>query len=554
MAPSTTFDFLSNTSTTFYPFIGEDAISEFLWLVILGGFVCFAMAWGIGANDVANAFGTSVGSKAITLKQATVIAGIFEFTGAIALGSAVTNTVRKGIVDYDVFIGEEDLLMLGMFCALCSSALWLFIATKYSLAVSTTQAIVGGICGFTIAAKGPDAIIWEKIIDIIIFWVATPCLAALGAVSFFLPIRNFLLRRSDSYKQTLRWWWIFVFNVAFIMVLFLLIKGLKRLDFDVEAQIGLAFLIAFAVGIGVAIIAYFAFIYSGIVDKYVKRRVARDEERKIQKEDAKNNKKSVEMGTIIDDGPAIQSEIQLKEKQMSISEAGTPSNATNLNYNLLSRSMSAMTKGVNVDIHDDLELLEMNIQENAEKFDLRTEKAFAYLQVSTAALGIFAHGSNDVANAVAPFAAMYGLYLHGAAEKTVAVPEWILAIGATGMTIGLATYGYKIMKCLGVRMAAMTSTRGYCIELSSALTVIIASSYGYPASTTHAQVGATVGAGLLELFRPNATLTLKQVINWKLLATTFFGWILTLIISGATSAALYCLLAYSPYDGEIVRD
>ena len=160
----------------------------------------------------------------------------------------------------------------------------------------------------------------------------------------------------------------------------------------------------------------------------------------------------------------------------------------------------------------------------------------------TAAADIFAHGSNDVANAVAPFAAMVALYENGITEKKVPVPIWILLIGAVGMVIGLATYGYKIMKVLGVKMCYMTSTRGYCIELSSAIIIIICSAFGYPASTTHAQVGATVGAGLMEKLREDATLTWRQVINWKLLALVFLGWVGTLVVTGLTTATLFELM------------
>jgi len=217
----------------------------------------------------------------------------------------------------------------------------------------------------------------------------------------------------------------------------------------------------------------------------------------------------------------------------------------------MARSKAAATKGVNVDIHDDMTQLEMDIQNNAEKFDPKTDRAFAWLQVCTASLDIFAHGSNDVANAVAPFAAMISLWQYGEARDKVEVYEWILVIGALGMVLGLATYGYKIMKCLGVKMAPMTCPRGYSIELSSAIIVIIASNFGFPTSTTHAQVGATVGIGLIELNRPDSKLKLSQVVNWKLLAQVIFGWVLTLFISGLTSALIFSLMAYSPYAGGI---
>jgi len=562
--------------------IGVDQIDYFLWLVILGGFVCFAMAWGIGANDVANAFSTSVGARAINLKQATVIAGIFEFVGAVGLGGTVTDTVRKGIVDWDLFVGEEDILMLGMFCSLLSAAIWLAIATKFELPVSTTQSVVGAIAGFALCAKGSDVIHWvgqydddgklEKyngVLFIALFWIASPFFAAIGSIIIFMPIRNFLLRRKDSYEKTLIVWPLFVFIVVFIMVLFLLIKGLKRLDYEYDEQLGLSFGITFGVAAVVAIICWFGLVKTGVVERMVDNYLAKQaEEEKQQKKMGDPNQEvrhitavtpSVEqMSKTSDDAvdsERVEAENGVNGQEMAIEmESMDKTSGDSKKNDRLARAKERALRGVNEDIHDDMGELETAIQENAEDFDPKTERAFSWLQVCTATLDIFAHGSNDVANAVAPFAAMVALYEVGEAQEEVPVYEWILVIGAAGMVLGLATYGYKIMKCLGVRMAPMTCTRGYCIELSSALVVILASHYGFPTSTTHAQVGATVGIGLVELNRPDTKLSISQVVNWKLLAQVLFGWVLTLFVAGMTSALIFAVLAYSPYAGEpIVR-
>jgi len=453
--------------------------------------------------------------------------------------------------------------------------------------MGTTQSIVGAIAGFALAAKGTDAINWvgakdadgnlvkfNGVVFICIFWIASPFFAAIGSIIFFFPIRNFLLRRSDSYQQLLRYWPIFVFVVAFIMALFLIIKGLKRLDFDYEEQLGLSFLITTSIGIGVALIAYFAFIRTGAVDRYVHKALHLNKDDENDKNEDKNgdveagdaetkNEKSMEMtsnetkneskGDIVE----IEKEIKDKTELRSTSTILDPQPTDNFPEAGLSKTQLLLKKaghGVNVDIHDDLGELERTIRDNAEKFDAKTDKAFAWLQVCTASLGIFAHGSNDVANAVAPFAAMLGLYASGEVSKQVDVPEWVLVIGAVGMVTGLSTYGYKVMKCLGVRMAPMSCSRGYAIELSSSLVVILASVYGFPTSTTHAQVGATVGIGLMELNRPNSKLSIGQVVNWKLLAQVLFGWVLTLFIAGLSSAAIFSFLAFSPYYGDVVRN
>mmetsp|Transcript_34229 Transcript_34229/g.54870 ORF Transcript_34229/g.54870 Transcript_34229/m.54870 type:complete len:557 (+) Transcript_34229:67-1737(+) len=542
------------TSTT-QPFV--EPVSEFAWLVILGGFICFAMAWGIGANDVANCFGTSVGSRAITIKQAVVIASIFEFAGAMALGASVTSTIRKKITDYDYFEGEADVLMLGMFCSLCAASLWLYLATKYQLPVSTTQSIIGAIIGFVIVSKGPQAVVWEQVIYIAIFWVASPVLAAIGSLILFLPSRQYLFRREDSYEKTLLTWPFWVFLVVFIMTLFLLMKGLKRLD--LEYTLGTATWISIICGVAAAILAWLVFIKSGIVQKHCEKVVAKRREQKEKKTDA-------EMADMENGGTAGDKDKETESertdavksdaddaKDDELVAASPKSEASSSRFALLARKAAASASyGVTVDVtrEEDMNDLERAIHQNSEVFDELTEEAFAWLQVCTASLDIFAHGSNDVANAVAPFAAMVALYGEASIVSNAPVPWWILFIGAAGMTIGLATYGYKVIATLGVKMVKMSSTRGYCIELASALTVILASHYGFPTSTTHAQVGATVGVGLCEKLRPDSKLKWSTVINWKLLGGVFIGWVATLLIAGITSALLFSILAYSPYAGD----
>ena len=481
-----------------------------------------------------------------------IIAAVFEFLGAFALGATVTNTIRKKITDYSAFEGEGDVLMLGMFCSLCSAALWLYIATKYQLPVSTTQSIVGAIIGFVLASKGPQAVVWEAVMYIVIFWVASPCLAAIGSAILFLPSRQWLFRRTDSYEKTLLTWPLWVFLVVFIMTLFLMLKGLKRIDIDFTLLN--ATWIAAVCGAVVALIAWGVFIRTGIVDRHVHKYLTSRGLIPMDTENNNNNNKIMMVPTKDED--ETEEDEQEDENGNNNTKKLTPKTEhaeIPKNESKLRLIAGKATYGLTIDITDkeNMNELERAIHEKSEKFDIKTERAFSWLQVCTASLDIFAHGSNDVANAVAPFAAMVAIYESQSIESKAEVPWWILFIGAIGMTIGLATYGYKIMQCLGVRMGAMSSTRGYCIELSSALVVILASYYGFPASTTHAQVGATVGVGLCELGRGSeSTLKWTQVINWKLLAQVFLGWILTLVVAGATCAALFSFMAFSPYAGN----
>ena len=201
-----------------------------LWMVIVAAFFCVAMAWGIGANDVANFFGAPVGAKAITLKRAMIIAFIFEFIGGFFLGSNVTNTIRKKITDFSFYDGEADILLLGMFSALLAAAVWVYLATKYSLPVSTTQSIVGAIIGFVLVSKGTKAVEWEAVTNIIIFWIGTPLMGMTINMILYWPARHFLLMKDNSYQLSLMLYPIFVFLVLFIMCTFLGFKGFKRID------------------------------------------------------------------------------------------------------------------------------------------------------------------------------------------------------------------------------------------------------------------------------------------------------------------------------------
>ena len=471
------------------------------------------------------------------MKQAVCISALFEFLGAMLLGATVTSTVRSGITDFDYFYGDEDLLMLGMFCALICAALWLFVATRLSLPVSTTQSIVGSIIGFTIVAKGKDAIKWNNVYQIIIWWIATPLLSAIFVSLLFYPMRQYLLRRpNDSYQMVLKWWPLFVFLVIFISLIFLLEKGVNSIDIDLS--IWVVIVIAFVVGCLFALMGWILFIRTDIVHRFVQMRC---KERLLES----HYVEASEMTQTIDNNHKDYGSLLKSESDNFDDESN---NENKDNNPMVNNSLKQFMHGMNVDILSNLSKMEENIRNEAEKFDPQCEEAFAWLQVLTASFAILAHGSNDVANAVAPFAAILGIYQQGGVADQVEVYWWILALGGFGMSVGLATYGYKIIKCLGARMAAMSATRGYCIQLSSATTIILASFYGQPASTTHSQVGATVGCGLLELLNADSKLTYKDVINWTLLMQTFLGWIMTLIVSGLTAAGIFSLLKYLIFD------
>jgi len=204
--------------------------------------------------------------------------------------------------------------------------------------------------------------------------------------------------------------------------------------------------------------------------------------------------------------------------------------------------------GLEVDIFEDLTKEESDLQKFSTKFDPKTERLFEWLSVLAATFGIFAHGSNDIANAIAPFSSIVALSKQtpdDSIEKSNDVAVGILFLGSIFMSIGCITYGYNVIKTMGVKLAKLSPSRGYFTQVGAALVIIIASNYGFPASTTHAQTGATVAIGLIEKMY-NKELKWNQVFNWKLLLSIFFGWIGTILIAGTTSALIYSVMAYSP--------
>jgi len=482
-----------------------DYWDEYVWIVVLGAFVAFFMAYGIGANDVANAFATSVGSKTLTLFQATVLAGIFEFLGALLLGRGVTDTVRKGIADREYFEDQPEILMYGMFCALIAAGTWLMIATYFEMPVSTTHSIIGGIVGMALVAYGGDAVKWHEIDEdekfpvkgissVVISWVFSPVASGIVAVFFFLFARTFILRAENSYDRTFIFLPVLVFICIFINAFYVLDKGINKQWKWIKDHTERSAWIA-------AVIGAAAFLIAIGVSFWLKSHLAGKEAAKAKGEDIEKGEEG-------------------EKKPSSF-------------FSRLADSINSNDPHVAVD--EDLAVKEMH--DNAEVFDERTEGVFRYLQVLTSCCDAFAHGANDVANAVGPFAAIMHVYRKTDLVKKSELPAWILVIGGSGIVVGLATYGYSIIKAIGVKLTKITPSRGFSIELGSAIIIVTGSYLGLPLSTTHCQVGATAAVGLLEG---------TGGISWTVMGKSIFGWIATLIIVGFLSAIFMALGIFTP--------
>ena len=411
--------------------------SIFLLLACLFGFF---MAWGIGANDVANAMGTSVGAKALTLKQAIFVAMIFEFLGAYLAGGEVTATIRKGIIDPDVMSGEPQLMIYGMLSALLAAGTWLMIASVNGWPVSTTHSIVGAIVGFAAVGISVDAVHWDKVGTIVASWVVSPVLAGTISFGLFISVKTIILDSEDPFHRAKKYIPVYMWMVGFMISMVTLLKGLKHVDLNLDLGLGSDFANAIPISFGVGLLV-------------------------------------AALGMIL-------------------------------------------MRGIK-DIPD-----EMN------RF-ASVERVFGVLMVFTACAMAFAHGSNDVANAVGPLAAIASTVQSGGEiVAKSAVPWWILMVGALGIVLGLATYGWRVILTVGSKITELTPSRGFAAELGASATVVIASGTGLPISTTHTLVGAVLGVGFARGI---------GALNLRVIGTIFVSWLVTLP-AGAGLAILFFFL------------
>ena len=405
-----------------------------VYMVLAGVFGLF-MAWGIGANDVANAMGTSVGARALTIKQALIVAAIFEFSGAVLAGGEVTSTIRSGIVDPVLFKDDPELLVFGMLASLLAAGTWLMYATKEGWPVSTTHSIVGAVIGFGAIGVSTDAIQWDGVIDIVGSWVITPLIAAAVAWAIFTTVQRLVLDKEDPLAAAKFWVPFYMFFAGFVMSAVTMFKGLKHVGLHLSAQ--QIWLYSAAIGLAIALV-----------------------------------------------GKAFISRIQVD-----------PAADRSFHY-------------------------------------ATVEKVFGVLMVLTACCMAFSHGSNDVANAIGPVAAVVSIAQSGVVDQKSAVAPWLLLLGGGGIVVGLATYGQRVMVTIGEKITHLTPSRGFAAELSAATTIVVASGTGMPISTTHTLVGAVLGVGFA---RGIAAIDLGVVRG------IFLSWVIT-VPAGAVLAVVYFVI------------
>ena len=408
--------------------------AEIVYISLAALFGIF-MAWGIGANDVANAMATSVGSKALTIRQAILVAAIFEFLGAVLAGGEVTSTIRKGIVDTELLVDAPELLIYGMLASLLSAGTWLLVASRKGWPVSTTHTIVGAIVGFAAVGIGIDAVQWGEVGEIVMSWVVSPITAGFIAYLIYRSVQRLILSQDDPLAKAKRYVPVYIFLAAFTIVLVTILKGLKHVGLDISLTN--SYLMAVAIALAIALVGAIA----------------------IQR---------------------IQPDRKAEKKQHFYT----------------------------------------------------VERVFAVLMVVTACSMAFAHGSNDVANAIGPLAAVISVAKSGVVGAQAALPVWVLLIGGTGIVVGLATFGIHVIATVGKKITQLTPSRGFAAELAAATTIVIASGTGMPISTTHTLVGAVLGVGLA---RGIAAIDLRVV------GRVFVSWVVT-IPAGAILSIIFFLI------------
>ena len=396
---------------------------------------CIYMACNIGANDVANAMGTSVGSKSLTFKQAILIAAVAEFAGAFFVGGHVSDTIRKGMLDTSFFADVPYQLVYGMISALLAAAIWLHIASYLGWPVSTTHSIIGGVLGFGVIAGGVDIVNWSRVGNVVLSWVVSPVMGGLFAYLVFQYINKTIFSKRRPLAHAKELLPFIVAIVLFILSIAIFYKGLKNLNLHFTFPD----------------VLFFALV-AGVVGFFISKILVRF----IPDDDSKDF---------------------------------------------------------------------------AHQF-YTTENLFKYLQIVTAFYIAFAHGSNDVANAVGPLAAVVSILQGGAVEMKVEMPTWILGLGGGFIVLGLMVWGYRVMATVGESITDITPSRGFCATFGAASVVLICSKMGLPISTTHTLVGSVIGVGLARGL---------PTLNLGIIKMIFVSWITTIPFTAVISMLFFKL-------------
>lgn len=461
-----------------------------LTLVICAGFY---MSWNIGANDVANAMGTSVGSGALTLRQAVMIAAVLEFCGAYFFGAQVSETMQTGLINVEMFQSEPMLLAYGMLASLIAAGAWLQIASYNGWPVSTTHTIVGAIIGFGVIIGGVDAVQWPVIISVVASWLISPLMGGIFAFLTFSFFRRVILYSHSPLDTAKKIAPLIIFAVIFVLSVIMFTTGFKNIHHNLSpVQI---FSIGLLVGGAGALTSYF------LIRKFAPRT-------DVQK-------------TAAIDATFVASLEKVKKhlSRMHQVASGEPQHTVN---NLLQQAEDLSNR------------VKEKIKVPASEYQA-VEKIFAYLQICSACMMAFAHGSNDVSNAIGPLVGAFSIIQNNAIVTTAAIPPWALALGGFGIVVGLATWGWRVIETIGKKLTELTPSRGFSAEISTAVTILVASHLGLPVSTTHILVGAVLGVGMARGI---------EALNLGMAREILISWIVTVPAGAVITVFFYYIIKF----------
>mmetsp|Transcript_13414 Transcript_13414/g.20889 ORF Transcript_13414/g.20889 Transcript_13414/m.20889 type:complete len:580 (+) Transcript_13414:48-1787(+) len=570
-------------------------LHSYLWIAIAGGIFGFAYNFGIGANDVANAFATSVASKSVSLPQAVAIASIFEFCGVLFLGASVTSTVRGKIFNTSDYEDMPEVVMLGMFTSLVSASFMMMIATYMGMPVSTTHTVIGCIIGFASAANGIQSVNWDETKNIFISWIASPILTGIAAFCIYGFIRHFILMSEDPFKRGYYTFPFVLFATIGVNLFFILNKGTQNFEYFQENVYDNRWVVPTSFGVGLL----FGLVWLWPFGPWVKRRMeakraATQQETTDQIQSSSPQSAAVHplssLHSIGSSSIGSRREIQgeqiaeydpeegsiklamdrsVKSVKLIIDSERISEESTEHATNLIEGSIKSVKSLAQLIVEETTtvkrrkakksrilvrfaeatfrqNLEEQSFQEsratqeiwqNSSQYDSEVEHLFTYVQVFTASLSSFAHGANDIANAVAPLAAIIDIYQTGEINPEAPVQRWILAYGGVALVLGLLLYGYKVIKTIGYKLTAISPTRGSSASLAASLLVVTASYIGIPVSTTQCIVGAVAGIGLVEG---------KKNVQWWQLFKVCISWVVVFFVACLISALLFSMCYYSP--------
>ncbi|XP_066568351.1 sodium-dependent phosphate transporter 2 isoform X2 [Amia ocellicauda] len=651
-------------------------MDHYLWMVILGFIIAFILAFSVGANDVANSFGTAVGSGVVTLRQACILASIFETLGSVLLGAKVGETIRKGIIDVNLYNDTVPVLMAGEVSAMVGSAVWQLIASFLKLPISGTHCIVGSTIGFSMVAIGTKGVQWMQLVKIVASWFISPLLSGLMSALLFLLIRFFILNKDDPVPNGLRALPLFYAATIGINTFSIMYTGAPLLGLELLPVWAIA-LITLAGALVCAAVVWFLVcpwmrrkIASRLKKEHALSRISDESLDKIQEEDtpvfkelpgAKGNDESVvpltsralespgeqenltngssvlpngrvygrthsmtngclkspisngsftfdghmrsdghvyhtvhkdsglykdllhkiHLGRLDDDRsvPPADNSYRLLRRNNSytcytaaicgmpvqpVFRSSEPAAAED-SEKLVSDTVSYSKKRVRYDSYSSycnaVAEAEIEAEEGGVEVKLATDAMqtppvpledpveedkdekdkpqifllFHFLQVLTACFGSFAHGGNDVSNAIGPLVALWMIYKQGGVMQDAPTPIWLLLYGGVGICAGLWVWGRRVIQTMGKDLTPITPSSGFCIEVMSALTVLIASNVGIPISSTHCKVGSVVAVGWIRS---------RKAVDWHLFRNIFLAWFVTVPVAGLFSAAVMALFVY----------